>query len=323
MKAAVYFRYGPPNVVEIREVEKPVPKPEELLIRVRATTVTSGDARLRAFRIPGGFWLPARLGLGIFRPRDPILGFEFSGDVEAVGAKVAGFKPGDAVFGGAVNCHAEYICVSNTRYIAIKPANLSYEEAAAVAFGGVTALTFLRDRAKIQPGERALINGASGAVGVAAVQLARHFGAEVTGVCSAANADLVRSLGARKAIDYSREDFTRSGETYDIIMDNVGNLSFGRAKRALKKNGRLLLIVAGLGQMLLLPIWTRMKGGKQVISGIAGGGAEHVRFLAGLIEAGRFKPVIDCVYPFEEIAAAHAHVDTGRKKGNVVITVQP
>jgi NADPH:quinone reductase-like Zn-dependent oxidoreductase len=316
MKAAVFERYGSPDVVHIQEVDKPSPKDNEILIRVRATTVTSGDARLRSSNFPGGFWLPARLGLGLFRPREKILGSEFSGDVETVGKAVTAFKPGEAVLGGAFGAHAECVCAPE-RAVAPKPGNLSYEEAAALTFGGITALAFLKDRAKIQAGEKLLIIGASGSVGTAAVQIAKHFGAEVTGVCSAASAELVRSLGADKIIDYATEDFTRNGERYDIIMDTVGGATLARLKDSLTPNGRLLLIVGDLGQLL----FPSRIGDKRAIAGVAGVKNENLRLLAELAEAGKFKPVIDSVYPFTDIVSAHARVDTGRKRGNVVVTL--
>lgn len=321
MKAAVYRKYGPPNVVAIEEVETPSPGDDDVLVKVRATTVTTGDARMRAFRMPRGFGLPGRLGLGIFAPRNTVLGMDFAGDVAAVGRNVTAFKAGDAVFGAAGRCHAEYVKVRHTGSIALKPAGVSYDEAAAAPFGGVTVLVFLREWAGVRPGESMLVIGASGAVGTAAVQIAGDAGAEVTGVCSAGNAGLVRSLGARATIDYAREDFTQNGESYDIILDTVGVTSFARAGGSLKDGGRFLALVTSLGELLFLPMWTRMTGSKRAIAGVATAGQERMRALAQLLDAGRFKPVIGARYPLERIAEAHAAVDTGHKRGNVVVTV--
>lgn len=321
MKAAVYRSYGPPGVVAIEEVETPSAGENDVLVKVRATTVTTGDARMRAFRMPRGFGLPGRLGLGIFAPRNTVLGMDFAGDVAAVGRNVTAFKAGDAVFGAAGRCHAEYLVVRHTASIALKPAGVSYEEAAAAPFGGVTALIFLKDWAGVRSGDNVLVIGPSGAVGSAAVQIARDAGAEVTGVSSAANADLVRSLGARHTIDYAREDFTQSGGTYDIIMDTVGATSFARAQGVLRAGGRFLALVTSLGELLFLPAWTKMTGTKRVIAGVAVAGSEKIRALAQLLETGRFKPVIGARYPLERIAEAHAAVDTGHKRGNVVVTI--
>ncbi len=323
MKAAVYEKYGPPDVVESREVEKPTPKDNEVLIRIHATTVTSGDWRVRSLNLPAGFGLLGRLVFGITRPRQPILGSELAGKIEARGKSVSKFKVGDEVFafdGARMGCHAEYKCVAEDGALAPKPPNLTYEEAAALAFGGSTALDFFK-RAKLKREDKVLVNGASGAVGTAAVQLAKHFGAHVTGVCSTANLELVRSLGATPVIDYTQEDFTQNGETYDIIVDTVGTAPFSRCKNSLKDGGRLLLVLATLPDMLLIP-WASMTSCKKVIAGPAAERAEDLRFLAQLAEAGEFKPVIDRRFPFEQIVAAHRYVDTGRKKGNVVITLQ-
>lgn len=323
MKAAVYRKYGSPDVLELGTVEKPAIGDNDVLIRVRATSVTSADCRLRSFNVPSGFWLPGRLALGVFRPRITVLGSELAGEVVSVGKDVTRFKTGDQVFGGdgKLRCHAEYKSMSEDGPLAIKPANLTFAEAAAVAFGGNTALVFLRDRGKIRSGEKVLIIGASGSVGTAAVQLAKHFGAEVTGVCSAANLDLVKSIGADKAIDYTKEDFAENGETYDVILDTVGAASIAHSKDSLGKGGRLLLVVAGLGPTVFAPLWTAITRSKRVFAGPAAYSAENVRFLAELIQAGQFKPVIDRHYPLEQIAEAHAYVDSGRKKGNVVITL--
>jgi len=318
LKAAVYHRYGPPDVVRIEEVPTPQPKANELLVKVRATTVSAGDSRLRSARVPPGFGLLMRLGFGFSGPRRPILGFEFAGEVAAVGASVTRFAVADKVVGTRMGSHAEYIAASETSIAPIPP-TLTFEQAAALVFGGMTSLFYLRDLARIQQGERVLINGASGAVGTAAVQLARHFGATVTGVCSTPNEALVRSLGAGRVIDYTRQDFTQTGETYDVILDAIGNCSFVRCQRALAPGGRLLLVVAGLGQMIgamLRP----SRGGRKVLTGVSVTRTEDLSFLAALAESGSFKPVIDRTYPLAHIVDAHRHVDTGRKRGNVVIT---
>ena len=322
MKAIVYERYGPPEVLELREVAKPTPKDNEVLIKTYATTVTTGDWRVRSLNVPVGFGLIGRVVLGVSRPRQPILGTELAGEIELVGKDVKKFKTGDQVFafsGASMGCHAEYKCMPEDGAVALKPANLTYDEAAAISFGGTTALNFFR-RGKLQSGEKVLVNGASGGVGTAAVQLARHFGANVTGVCSTANVELVRSLGANHVIDYTKEDFTRNGETYDVIVDIAGTAPFSRSKGSLKEGGRLLLVLGGLPDLLQIP-WIAMTSSKKVIAGPAAERAEDLRFLAKLAEAGEFKPVIDRRYPFEQIVEAHRYVDTGHKKGNVVITL--
>lgn len=323
MQAAVYERYGSPAVVQLKTVDTPTPKDNEVLIKIRATTVTSADCRLRSFNMPRGFGLISRLVFGITKPRQPILGTELAGDIVALGKHVTKFKVGDPVFaitGFSMAAHAEYKCMPETGAIALKPPGLSYEEAAALVFGGTTALDFF-SRGKLQRGEKILINGASGSVGTAAVQLARHFGAEVTGVCSTTNRELVRSLGATHVIDYSAEDFTQNGEKYDLIMDTVGNATFSRSKNSLTQNGRLLLVAAELPDMLAAP-WVSLTSGWKIIAGPATERVDDLRLLAKLAEAGEFKAVIDRCYPLQDIAAAHRYVDSGRKKGNVVITVQ-
>ena len=323
MKAIVYEKYGPPDVLKLAEVEKPTPKDNEVLIKTHATTVTSGDCRVRSLHMPVAFGLIGRLVLGGLRPRQPILGTELAGEIESVGKEVRKFKVGDQVFafsGAGMGCHAEYKCMPEDGAVALKPPNLTYDEAAALSFGGTTALDFFR-RGKLQRVENVLINGASGGVGTAAVQLAKHFGAHVTGVCSTANVELVRSLGATHVIDYTKEDFTHNGETYDVIVDTVGTAPFSRSKDSLKEGGRLLLVLGGLPDMLPVP-WVSMTSSKKIIAGPAAERAEDLHFLAELARAGAFKPVIDRRYPFERIAEAHRYVDTGRKKGNVVITLE-
>lgn len=323
MKAIVYERYGPPDVLELKEIAKPTPKDNEVLIRTYATTVTSGDCRVRSLHMPVGFGLIARLLLGVSRPRQPILGSELAGKVESVGKDVNKFKVGDEVFaftGARLGCHAEYKCMPEDGAVVLKPASLTFDEAAAISSGGTTALDFFR-RAELQSGEKVAVNGASGGVGTAAVQLAKHFGADVTGVCSTANIELVRSLGANRVIDYTKQDFTENGETYDVIVDTAGTAPFSRSKASLKERGRLLLVLSGLPDMLQMP-WVSMTSSKKVIAGPAAWRAEDLRFLAKLAEAGEFRPVIDRRYPFEQIAEAHSYVDTGRKKGNVIITLK-
>jgi len=322
MKAIVYERYGSPDVLQMKEVEKPTPKDNEVLIKTHATTVTSGDWRVRSLNVPIGFGLISRLFLGITRPRQPILGTELAGEIESVGKDVRKFKVGDQVFafsGANMGCHAQYKCMPEDGPVALKPPNLTYDEAAALSFGGTTALDFFR-RGKLQSGEKVLVNGASGGVGTAAIQLAKHFGAEVTGVCSTANVEWVKSLGATQVIDYTKEDFTQNGQTYDVIVDTAGTAPFSRSKNSLKEGGRLLMVLGGLPGMLQIP-WVSMTSSKKIIAGPAAGHAEDLRFLAQLAQAGEFKPVIDRRFPFGQIAEAHRYVDTGRKKGNVIITL--
>ncbi len=320
MKAAVYHRYGPPEVIRIEDVPTPDPQPNELLVRVRAATVSAGDARLRSARVPKGFGVLLRIGFGFRGPRQPILGWDFAGEVAAVGQAISGFALGDRVFGMRMGSHAEYVAVPKGHVLTM-PRDLTFEDAAALVFGGMTSIVYIKDLGKVQPGERVLINGASGAVGTAAVQMARHFGAIVTAVCSAPNADLVTSLGAAHVIDYSKQDFTRTGDTYDVIVDAVGNCTFSRCERALSPGGRLLLVVASLGQIVGSKL-RRSRAGCQVLTAV---GSSHVEddliFLRTLAESGALRPVIDRTYPLARIADAHAHVDTGRKKGSVVITL--
>ena len=323
MKAWVYERYGPPDVLQLKDVPRPTPKDNEVLIRTRATTVTSGDWRVRSLTVPAGFGLFARLALGVAGPRQPILGTELAGVVESIGKDVSKFKPGDEVFafaGTAMGCHAEYKCMPENGRVALKPANLTFEEAAGLCFGGSTALDFFR-RGKLQRGERVLVNGASGAVGSAAVQLARHFGADVTAVCGPANIELVRSLGANRVIDYTTEDFAKSGQTYDVILDTAGTARFFRSKHSLSERGRLLVVLGGLPDLLMVP-WVSMTSSKRIIAGPAAERVEDLAVLAQLAAAGEFTPVIDRRYPFEQMVEAHRYVDSGRKRGNVVITVR-
>ena len=323
MKAVVYTKYGPPEVLQLKEVAKPVPRDNEVLIKIHATTVTSGDCRIRGLRVPPLFWLPTRVWLGIRKPKRTILGFELAGEIEAVGKDVRLFKEGDQIFGSSgmeFGCYAEYVCLPEGAVLAAKPAQLSYEEAAAVYFGGHTALHFLR-KGNIQSGRKVLIYGASGSVGTYAVQLAKHFGADVTGVCGAANVELVKSLNADTVIDYTKEDFTRGGETYDIIFDTVGKSPFSGCVRSLKEQGYYLRAVNMRLSSMVRGLWISMTSSKKVIGGVAQDKKEYLVFLKELLEAGKLKAVIDRRYPLEQIAEAHRYVEQGHKKGNVVVLI--
>jgi NADPH:quinone reductase-like Zn-dependent oxidoreductase len=323
MKAIVYRKYGGPEVVALAEVPKPAPKDNEVLIRIHATTVTTGDWRARSLEMPPGFRLLGRLVFGVFGPRQPILGTELAGVIEAVGKDVTRFKTGDEVFAfpaASYGGHAEYRTMPEDGRVVRKPSNLTFEEAAALSFGGTTALNRLRDKAGIKRGDKVLIVGASGCVGSAAVQIAKHFGAEVTGVCSTANVELVRSIGADKVIDYTKVDFATTGETWDIILDTTGTAPLARSEPALKNGGRLVVVLGSFAQALGMERPSKASG-KKVIAGVAAERVEDMRFLAELAEAGEFRPVIDRSYPLEHAAEAHAYVDTGRKRGSVVLTV--
>ena len=330
MKAIVYTKYGPPDVLKLKEVEKPTPKDNEILIRVYATPVNYGDITARNFRkisprkftMPFPLWLPTRIFFGIRKPRKKILGSEFAGEIEAVGKDAKLFKKGDQVFGylgPRLGANAEYLCMPEDGCVAIKPANMTYEEAAAVPYGALMALSLLR-KVNIQSGQKVLINGASGGIGSAAVQFAKYFGAEVTGVCSTQRLELVRSLGADKVIDYTKEDFTTSGETYDLIFDILGKSSFSRCKSSLKQNGRYLLASFKMRQLFQM-LWTKIIGSKKVICAMASEKAEDLIFIKELVESGKIKSVIDRRYPLEQTAEAHSYVEKGLKKGHVVITV--
>ena len=320
MKAIVCVKYGSPDAMQLKEVEKPTPKANEVLIKIYATTVTSADIRIRKADP-----FPVRFFYGFARPKNnTILGSELAGEIEAVGENVKQFKAGDQVFAGAgtsLGANAEYICLPEAGAVAIKPTNMTYEEAAAIPFGATTALIFLRDKGKIQSGQEVLIYGASGAVGMAAVQLAKFFGAQVTGVCSTAKLELVKSLGSDNVIDYTKEDFTQNGKTYDIIFDTSGKSPFSGCLSSLKNNGIYLRAV----HINLLPIlrglWTSITSSKKVIGGVAIERKADLIFLKELIEMGRMKSIIDRRYSLEQTAEAHRYVEQGHKKGNVVITV--
>jgi len=323
MKVIICTKYGSPDVLQLKEVEKPTPKDNEVLIRIFAAIVSPSDCVFRK-----GEPFIARFFSGLIRPKNSIPGEMLAGEIEAVGKDVKLFKKGDQVFGStgmSLGAYAEYICLPEEGVLTIKPANLTYEDAATVCDGALTALPFLRDKGNIQSGQKVLINGASGSVGTAAVQLAKYYGAEVTGVCSTTNLELVKSLGADKVIDYTKEDFTQSGETYDVIFDAVGKSLFTRCKSSLTQRGVYLTTVPTLVIMLQM-LWTSKIGSKRAIIAFTGlrparEKTKDLIFLKELVEVGKIKPVIDRLYPLEQIVEAHRYVETGHKKGNVVITV--
>lgn len=319
MKAVAWTRYGTPaDALQIVDASKPIPGPDEVLIKVHSSTVTAGDARLRGFRIPVGFWLPTRLVFGLFRPRKKVPGMDFSGEVEALGKEVKSFSIGDTVFGTAgmnLGAHAESLCLPEKAVFIEKPEEIAHDDAAAAIFGGQTAIHFLKDKARLGPGHKILVNGASGAVGTASIQLAKYLGADVTAVCSTGNIELVKSLGADKTIDYTRENVEASEDTYDFVLDTVGNMPLSRCSGLLKEKGQLISIASGLFANLSA-IWN-----KKLISGVAGESKAHLELLKNLIVGGDLKPVIDRIYPLEKIVEAHEYVDRGHKKGNVVVSV--
>lgn len=324
MKAIVYQKYGPPEILQLKEMEKPSPVGNEVLIRIHAAAVTAADGMMRR-----GKPFIGRLVLGLTKPKKAIPGTEFAGEIEEVGKDAKLFKKGDQIFGSSdirFGAHAEYICLPETAALVTKPVNLTYEEAAAVFEGTLTALPFLRDKGNIQSGHKVLINGASGSVGTAAVQLARYFGAEVTGVCSNRNIDMVKSLGADKVIDYTKEDFAQTGQTYDIIFDTVGKSSFSRCQGSLAQKGVYLSSVLGI-PLLLQMLWTSKFGSKKAKFAATGlrpvnDKIEDLKFLKKLIEAEVIKPVIDRRYSLEKTAEAHMYVDKGHKRGNVILTIK-
>ena len=331
MKAVVYTKYGPPEVLELKEVEKPAPKDHEVLIRVHATSVNFGDLLARNFKelspgkfsMPLLFWFFAKMYFGFTKPKITILGSEFAGEIESTGKDVKSFKQGDQVFGylgQTMGAYAEYLCMPEDGCVAIKPANMTYEEAAVVPYGTIMALNLLR-KMNIQSGQKVLVNGASGGIGSAAVQIAKYFGAEVTGVCSTPRLEFVKSLGADKVIDYAKEDFTQSGETYDLIFDILGKSSFSGCKSSLKQNGRYLLASFKMKQLFQM-LWTSMIGSKRVICALAIDKQEDLILIKELIEAGKIKSVIDRRYPLEQMVEAHRYIEKGQKTGNVVITIE-
>lgn len=318
MKAAICTKYGAPSLLRIIDKAQPTPKENQVLVKIHATSVTSGDARIRR---ADPFVI--RLIFGWKHPRKSVLGVVVAGEVSAVGSKVSKFKVGDPIFGTtgmSFGAHAEYQCIDENGTLALLPQNMNYQEAAAIPFGATAALHFLK-KAKVQAGHKVLIYGASGAIGTAAIQLAREMGAEVTAVCSRKNFDLVKSLGADKTIDYTAQDYTKNEIKYDVIFETVGKSSFGSNLRALKRTGTLLLASAGMGQMMR-GAFTSLFGAKKVVSGVIKENAEGLEFIQRLIETGKFKPVIDSIYPLEAIARAHEQVDTGHKRGNVIVTMQ-
>jgi 2-desacetyl-2-hydroxyethyl bacteriochlorophyllide A dehydrogenase len=322
MKAVIWTRYGPPDVLQLREVEKPIAKRDEVLVKIAASSVFAGDCEMRRFDFPISFWLPLRLMFGIFKPRIRILGQELAGQIEAVGKDVKQFRKGDLVFApteASFGAYAQYICLPAKHAISIKPENMTLEEAATVPVGGLNALHFLR-KGNIKSGEKVLINGACGGIGTIAVQLAKAYGAEVTAVDCASKLGILLSLGADKVIDYQQEDFTSNGEHYDIIIDVVGKSPFSRSVKSLKKNGRYILGNPRL-PAVLKGIWVSLVSDKKVIAALAAYRPEDLDYLKDMIEQGKIKAVIDRSFPLEKISEAHAYVESGRKAGNVVINI--
>lgn len=332
MKAIVYTEYGPPDVLQLKEVAKPNLNDKEILIRVCATSINFGDTLVRNFKeipprkfhMPFLFWLFGKIYFGFRKPKRTILGSEFAGKIEAVGKDVKLFKKGDKIFGycgPSMGAYAEYLCMPENGVVAGKPANMTYAEAAAVPYGAIMALNLLR-KVNVQPGQSVLVNGASGGIGPAVVQLAKsQFGAEVTGVCGTPRLEYVKSLGADKVIDYTKGDFTNNGETYDYIIDILGKSKFAQCKRALKPNGRCLFVSFKMKQLVQM-LWTSMIGSKKVICAVLNEKAEDLRFIKGLIETGKIKAIIDRCYPLEMAAEAHRYVDEGHKKGHVIIMLE-
>lgn len=330
MKAIVHTEYGSPDVLHLDDVEKPTPKDNEILIKVFATPVNYGDTTARnfanipasKFNMPALLWFPSLLVFGIKKPKNPILGSELAGEVEAIGKAVTKFKKGDQVFaytGMKMGANAEYICMPEGGMVGLKPDNMSYEEAAAVPYGGIMALSLLR-KADIQPGQKVLINGASGGIGSVAVQLAKAYGAEVTGVCGTPRLEYVKSLGADKVIDYTKENFTQNGETYDLVFDILGRSSFSYVKDSLTENGIYLLASFKMDKVFQM-LRTSIFGNKKVICAMASEKQEDIVLLKELVEQGKIKTIIDRTYPLEQAAEAHRYFERGQKKGHIVITV--
>jgi NADPH:quinone reductase-like Zn-dependent oxidoreductase len=324
MKAILHTAYGPPDELQLKEIEKPIPRDNEVLIRIHATSVTTSDCNMRNLTfVPKLFVLPMRMQFGLLTPSNNILGFDLAGQVEAAGKNVTRFREADQVFGTtepAFGAHAEYICLPEDAVLTTKPANMTFEEAATIPVIANTALHFIRDLGNVQAGQSVLIIGASGGIGTFSVQLAKYYGAEVTGVCSTTNIELVKSLGADEVIDYTQQDFTESGETYDVIFDAVGKSSFSRCKRSLKENG-VYLVTVPKATVLFQTFWTSKVGTKRVKMEGAPARLDNLIFLKELIEAGELGTVIDRRYPLEQMAEAFRYVEKGHKKGNVVITV--
>ena len=330
MKAVVFTEYGSPDVLQLKEVAKPTPKDNEVLVRVHATSVSFGDTLVREFNkvTPGKFsmpeplWLPVRMMFGFNKPKINILGSEFAGEVAAVGKAVMSFQVGDPVFGFRgmnMGANAEYVCIAENGLIAFKPANMTFEEAATVPYGALTALNILK-KVDIQRGQKVLINGASGGIGSYAVQFAKHYGAEVTGVCGTPRMAMVKALGADQVIDYTKADFTQNGETYDVILDVIRKTSFSRCKGVLKENGRYLLASFKMRQLFEM-LWTSMIGSKKVICALSGESQKDLDLIKELVEAGAIKTVVDRCFPLEQTAEAHRYIESGHKTGNVVIVV--
>jgi NADPH:quinone reductase-like Zn-dependent oxidoreductase len=328
MKAIIFTEYGSPDVLQLAEIPKPTPKDNEILVRVRATPVNYGDLTARdfahaAFNMPAPLYLPARMTFGWNKPKINILGSELAGDVEAVGSQVTKFKPGDAVFayvGMNMGANAEYICLPENGMIAIKPANLDYAEAATLPYGAIMAASLLK-KANLRPGKKILVNGASGGIGAMAVQLAKHhYGAQVTGVCGAARMEYVKTLGADKVIDYKKQDFTQSGETYDVIFDILGRISFARAKQSLKPDG-ILLYASFKGRALWDMLWTSIFSRQKAICSLADENIESLELVRRLAEAGKIKAMVDKRFPLEQAGEAHRYIEAGHRQGNVVITI--
>lgn len=331
MKAIIYEKYGGPEVLQLKEIEKPIPKDDEVCIKVQATTVNYGDLTARNFRnmplskfnMPLLLYYPSRLAFGFFKPRINILGSEFSGVIETIGKDVKRFKPGDPVYGYRgmkMGAYAAYVCMPAEGTLAKKPNKLTHNEAAVFPYGAIVALNLLR-KANLQPDEKVLINGASGGIGSQAVQLAKYFGAQVTGVCSTRRVEFVKSLGADRVIDYTQHDFADGKESYDLIFDILGRSSFECSKRVLNPNGHYLLASFKMKQLWLM-LWTKIASGKQVICTLSGDKAEDLEFITGLIEKGHLKAVIDQTFPLEQAAEAHRYVENGHKKGHIVITIE-
>jgi NADPH:quinone reductase-like Zn-dependent oxidoreductase len=316
MKAAIFEKYGPPEVLQVKDITMPVPGDNEILVKVINCAVTAADCRIRGSNFPKGFTLLARLAFGVFKPRNKILGSCFSGLVTDVGSAVTKFKVGDVVFGMTgmkFGAYAEYIVIDENKTVLKKPVHLSFEDAAALSFGGTTALFFLRDKVKIQKGHKILINGASGAVGTNAVQIAKYYGAVVTGVCSTTNVDFVKTLGADNIIDYTKQDLLSVDDKYDVILDTVGNISIDNGLKLLTEKGVFVVVVGALSDLLSL--------NKKVVKGTASEKVEDLNFLADLVEQNKLRVVIDKVYSFENIVEAHRYASTGHKRGNVILQI--